>query len=82
MPIEHKTFTKIVTKNSQEALSNAFAEIDHEVAEYLKPQHWSQSRDSFQTVTPVEDSVLISRTIVYTTEQLAFAPGSNQRPPV
>lgn len=79
MPIKHKTITKIAAAGTMEAIENAFAEIDQQVNEFLSSQHWSQSRDSFQTITPVKDSVVITRTLVYTDEQLATTPSG---PPV
>lgn len=80
MPILQKTFVKVVPNTSIELIENAFKEIDQNINNFLTSQHWSQSRDCFQTVVGINDSVVITRTLVYTTEQLAFAPTA--RPPV
>lgn len=80
MPIKHKTFTKVVTSSSQDEIVNANAAIDQEVNDFLKEQHWSQSRDSFQTMTVVQETVVVTRTLIYTTEQLVHTP--QDRPPL
>lgn len=80
MPLVQKTFTKVISNSSMEEIENAFASIDQEVNEFFKNEHWSQARDCFQSLTTVNDALIITRTLVYTTEQLAFAPGG--KPPV
>jgi hypothetical protein len=88
MPIEHQTFVKIVKSTDEkeftEAFTEALASIDKQVNAFLAKQHFSQARDAFQTILPINAECLslglmISRTIVYTTEQVSFVPS---RPPV
>ena len=79
MPIEHQTFTKIVDSGDPKQFAEAMDSIDKQVNAFLAKQHWSQARDAFQTIIPLTSSIMISRTIVYTTEQMSFAPS---RPPV
>jgi len=80
MPLMQKSFTEIVSSQTQEGLKNAIATIDNAVNTFLQEIHWSQARDSFQSLTVVNETVVITRTVVYTTEQLAFNPTG--KPPV
>lgn len=75
MPIKHKTFTKVASNATIETIENVLSEIDQQINEFLQSQHWSQSRDSFQTIIPIGDALIITRTLVYTEEQLATNPG-------
>lgn len=85
MPLIHKSFVKVCTfgilddTQRENLIIKAFEKIDEEVREFLKSQHWSQSRDSFQTVTAHDNLLVVCRTLVYTSEQLAFTP--QDRPP-
>lgn len=80
MPLQHKSFVKTVSNATQTGIEEAIKRLDEEVNHFLKDHHWSQQRDSFQTIVCVNEVVLITRTVVYTTEQLAFGP--QDKPPV
>ena len=81
MPIVYKTFTKIIAKpTQQEPIAAAVEALDAETNEFYQKLHWSQARDSMQSFSNLPNGdVLVARTVVYTTEQLAT--GIN-RPPV
>lgn len=86
MPIVYKTFTKIIEKLpldrkiEQEPITLAIEALDQETNEFYQKLHWSQARDTMQAFSNLPNGdVLVTRTVVYTTEQLAT--GVN-RPPV
>jgi hypothetical protein len=86
MPIVYKTFTKLIEKPTlglkveQEPITLAIEALDKETNDFYQKLHWSQARDSMQAFSNLPNGdILVSRTVVYTTEQLAT--GIN-RPPV
>lgn len=81
MPIVYKTFTKVIENPiCPEPITAAVEALDQETNEFYQKLHWSQARDSMQAFSNLPNgNVLVTRTVVYTTEQLAT--GVN-RPPV
>lgn len=81
MSLHQKTF---VAKSSIHDIEQAFATLDNAFDSFTATQHWSQARDSFQSITVVDDQIIVARTFVYTDEAVATSLPSQRtsRPPV